>query len=50
VKLINWQIAGHPANWLTVFFMMFIFVLAVDLAFGRKWMYGPQLQTEDSTS
>lgn len=48
MKLINWQIAAHPANWLIVFLMMFLFAAAMHLAFGTRWSYGPKLQTEES--
>lgn len=34
MEVINWRIAAHPMNWITVFLMVFIFFVAVHLTFG----------------
>jgi hypothetical protein len=29
MEVINWRIAGHPLNWITLFLMVFIAALAI---------------------
>ena len=39
---INWRIAGHAMNWVTIFLMVFIPLIAVHLIFGVKGGISPK--------
>ena len=44
--IINWKMAGHPMNWLTLFVMVFIAMFALRLVIGdaASKVPGPKLQ------
>lgn len=35
MELINWRLASHPLNWLTLFLMVFIVSLAAHLILSK---------------
>lgn len=35
MEIINWRIAGHPLNWVTVFLMVFIAGLAIHFVLAH---------------
>jgi len=47
MEIINWRMASHPMNWLTIFLMVFIAMFAVRLIAGdaaASKVPGPKLQ------
>lgn len=35
MEIINWRLIAHPMNWVIVFLMVFIALIAVHLVFGK---------------